>query len=201
MDSSERIRLVTKQYCSLQGLRFVPLWLFLVLKPWSGILPNHRPTFIRDYVTIATFLLCVSWIWLSGRYYRRHFGRVESKPQPWWAWLSGIGFTAAYGLCMFIDDKNPPVSFLALWWACWLGMQALLVPGISVRRYYYGIAAICVAAMSLMPSTGWIAANQLLSASRPSGLVFVGLVLTVLGLLDHFQLVRMFEHPSESANV
>jgi hypothetical protein len=200
MENLARVRLITKSYRSLQGLRFAPLWFFLALKPWSGFLPNHRPTFIADYLTIATFLFCMSWIWLAGGYYRRRFGRVESQPQSGWVWLLGLAFLVGYVLCMFADDKNPPVSFVALWWASWLACQALLLSGISVRRYYYGIAAVCVTVLALAPSTGWVAANQLLSPRHPSGLVFVGLALATVSLLDHFQLVRMFEHSSEGAN-
>ena len=200
MESTERIRLISKSYWPLQGLRWVPLWLFLVLKPWSGILPNHRPTFIRDYLTIVTFLFCVSWFRLSAGYYRRRFGRLQSKPPSGWMWLIGLAFLAGYVFCMFADDKNPPVSFVTLWWASYLVIQAVAIGGISVRRYYYGIAAVCVTILALVPSTGWVAANQLLLPSHPSGLVFLGLVLTTVSLLDHFQLVRMFEHPLESAN-
>jgi hypothetical protein len=200
MESPERIRLITKSYCALQGLRMVPLWLFLALRPWSGILPNHRPTYIRDNLSIVTFLFCISWIWLSGRYCRRHYGRVESKPQSGWFWLFGLAFLTGYVLCMFADDKNPPVSFIMLWWASYLLMQALAIGGIPVRRYYYGIAAVCVTGLALVPSTGRVTANQLMSPSHPSGLVFLGLVLTTVSLLDHFQLVRMIEHPSEGAN-
>jgi hypothetical protein len=201
MESVDRIRLISKSYCSLQGLRFAPLWLFLALKPWSSLLPNHRPTFIGDYLTIVAFLFCASWFWLSAGYYRRRFGRVESTPQSGWVRLFGLALLTGYVLCLFADDKNPPVSFLALWWAFFLVIQAFGIDGISVRRYYYGIAAVCVTALALVPSTGWVAANQLLSSRHPSGLVFLGLVLTTLSLLDHFQLVRMFEHPPESANV
>lgn len=201
MDSLEKVRLITKSYCSLQGLRFAPLWLFFVLKPWSGVLPNHRPTYIRDNLSIVTFLFCVSCIWLSGRYYRRRFGRVEAKPQSGWLWLFGLVFVIGYFFCMFADDKNPPVSFVALWWSSVLAVQAFAIGGIAIRRYYYGIAAVCIAILALVPSTGWVAAKQLLSPSHPSGLVFVGLMLTTVSLLDHFQLVRLFEHRSKSANV
>jgi hypothetical protein len=201
MENPERIRLITKSYCALQGLRLLPLWLFLTLKPWSGVLPNHRPIYVRDNLSIAMFLLCIAWIWLSGGYYSRHYGRVESKPQSGWVWLFGLAFLTGYVLCMFADDKNPSVSFVTLWWASYLVMHALVVGGIPVRRYYYGIAAVCVTILALVPSTGWVAANQLLSPSHPSGLIFLGLVLTTVSLLDHFQLVRMFEHPPVSANV
>jgi hypothetical protein len=201
MDSPERIRLITKSFCVLQGLRWVPLWLFFVLKPLSGVLPNHRPIYIRDNLSIVAFLFCYFWFWFSARYYRRRFGRVESKSQSGWVWLFGLAFLAGYVLCLFADDKNPPVSFVTLWWASYLVLHALAVGGIPVRRYYYGIAAVCVAVLALAPSTGRIAANQLLSPSHPSGLIFLGLVLSTVSLLDHFQLVRMFEHPPESVNV
>jgi drug/metabolite transporter (DMT)-like permease len=201
MDSPERIRFITKHYCSLQGLRFTPLWLFLVLRPWGDVLPNHRPTYIRDNLTIAMFLFSFVWIWLAGRFYRRRYGRVESKPQPWWVWLIGASALPLYFLCLFADDKNPPVSLAALFFAGWLGLTALADTGIPIRRPYYGIAAVCVAILALAPSTGWIKASQLLSAYHPSGAVFLGLIMTTLGLLDHFQLVHMFEHHPETAHV
>jgi hypothetical protein len=112
-----------------------------------------------------------------------------------------VAFMAAYFACMFADDRNPPVSFVALLWASFLAMQALASAGIPVRRFYYGIAALSVAIMALAPSTGRITATQLLSSNHPSGTVFLGLVMTTLGLLDHFQLVRMFAHPVEAAHV
>jgi drug/metabolite transporter (DMT)-like permease len=200
MDSPDRIRSITKQYCSLQGLRFTPFWLILVLRPWGDVLPNHRPTFIRDYLTMAMFLFSVIWIWLSGRYYRRRFGRVESKPQPWWAWLFAVAFIAAYFVCWFADEKNPPVSFVAVWWGCLLGVQALYFVSLGARRFYYGVAAVCMLALALLPSTGWITASRMFSAYHPSASFILGLVMTALGVLDHFQLVRMFEHPLESTN-
>jgi MFS family permease len=201
MGSLERIRLITKQYCSLQGLRLTPLWLFMALKPCAGVLPNHRPTFVRDYSTIAAFLFCLFWIWYSGKYYSRRYGRVESQPTRWWVWLSIVMFMAVYFACMFADDKNPPVSFVALLWASLLATLALGITGIPVRRVYYGIGAVSVAILAFAPSTGRITATQLLSSNHPSGLVLIGLVMTTLAVLDHFQLVRMFEHPLENANV
>ncbi len=200
MECPERIRLITKSYYSLQGLRWAPLGLLLALMPWIGSLPDHLPIYICYCLAIATFLFCGSWMWLAGRYYRRRFGRVESKPQSGWAYIFGLAYGAGYFLCTLADDKNSPVSFVALFWAFCLVIQAVAIGGIPVRRYYYSIAAVCVTILALMPSTGWIAANQLLSASHPSGMVFVGLVLTAVSLLDHFQLVRMFEHPKESVN-
>src|ERR1039458_3689495 len=76
MDNPYRLRFLTKHYFSLQGLRFTPVWLILVLRPWGDVLPNHRPTYVRDYVTMTMFLFCGVWIWLAGRYYRRRYGRV-----------------------------------------------------------------------------------------------------------------------------
>jgi hypothetical protein len=200
MDNPYRLRFLTKHYFSLQGLRFTPVWLILVLRPWGDVLPNHRPTYVRDYVTMTMFLFCGVWIWLAGRYYRRRYGRVVAKPQPWWCWLFVMCALAVYFACSLADEKNPPVSFVAVWWSCWLSAQALYFVGIGARRFYYGIAAVCMLALALLPSTGWITASRLLSAYHPSGAVLLGLIMTALGVLDHFQLVRMFAQPAGTAN-
>ncbi len=201
MNEYERIRFLTANYFSLQGLRFTPLWLFLVLRPWGGVLPDHRPIYVRDYVTLAMLLVCGLWIWLAGRYYRNRYGRVQSSPQPWSCSFFIVGVVVTYFAFFLADETNPPVSFVAVWWGCWLGAQALWTPsGIGARRICYGIAAICLLALALLPLTGWIASSQLLTAYHPSGAILLGIIMLTLGVLDHMLLVRLISQPMRSVN-
>jgi hypothetical protein len=192
MNERARITFLTKNYSALQGLRFTSFWLFLAISPWVSLLPDHRPTFIRDYTRIAMLLFCGIWIWLAGRYYRRHYGLVQSKSHSWWYPLGMVGAIAVWVLCCWLDEKNPPISFQALWWACLLGWQGLISIPNRTRRFYYGVAAIIMLVMSLLPLTGRIAASQILNADHPFGLILLNCVMVILGILDHLLLVRMF---------
>src|SRR5665213_1685824 len=160
MDGRDRITFVTKNYGALQGLRFTPAWLFLAIAPWVSQLPDHSPTFARDYTRIAMIVFCGVWIWLVGRYYRRRYGAVQPKPHPWWFSLCIAGAIAAWLICYWVDEKNPPVSFQTLWWGCWLGWQGLISTSNGARRTAYSVAAIFMLALSLLPLTGRVAASQ-----------------------------------------
>jgi hypothetical protein len=197
MDDRERITFLTANYLALQGLRFTPFWLFFALKPWFDLLPNRRPTFIHDYGELGILLFCGVWIWLAGRYYRGHFGSVQKKPtnHPVWNSLLIAGFIVAFFVASWADEKNPPVSFLALFWACFLGAQAMASGGSNVRRLYYGIASASLLAVSLLPLAGRIPASHIFATADPFGNVLLGIELVTLGLLDHSLLVRMFAQP------
>lgn len=195
MDERARITFLTKSYSALQGLRFAPVWFFLAILPLVSLLPDHRPTFVRDYTRIAMLLFCGIWIWLAGRYYRRRYGSVQSKLHTWWYPLGIVGAVAIWVLCCWIDEKNPLVSFQALWWTCCLGWPGLTSPN-RTRRFYYGVAAIIMLVVSLLPLTGRIAASQILSADHPFGLILLACGMLILGVLDHLLLVRMFSPAS-----
>ena len=196
MTNYDRLRCITTNYRYLQGLRYTPMWLAFVLRPWIGLLPDHRPTFVRDYTMLAILVFCASWIWMAGHYYRRRYGAVQSKPiRPEMIPLL-IAVFAAYLLCSLADEKNPPISFGAALWSCILGFQvgsASRLP--RAHRIAYALASISMLALALLPLTGAIGARQLLSVDHPSGALWIGAAMIILGLIDHFQLVRLMSPP------
>ena len=98
--------------------------------PWIGSLPDHLPMYICYCLAIATFLFCGSWMWLASRYYRRRFGRVESKPQSGRAYLFGLAYGAGYFLCTLADNKNSASKFCRAFLGILSGH-----PGSGDRRY------------------------------------------------------------------
>ncbi|MBN2392823.1 MAG: hypothetical protein JXR84_18980, partial [Anaerolineae bacterium] len=82
MKDLERMRIIAAHYCSLQGLRMLPwfLWLLLIsaVNPILG-LPQGQ----LDYQCLLVIPgIAVPWVlskWI-GAYYDRAYGRVESLP-------------------------------------------------------------------------------------------------------------------------
>lgn len=199
MEERERIRFLASHYSALQGLRFTPFWLFIALSPWRYAMPDHAPTFLRDYATIAMLLFGIAWAWLAGKFYRARYGSVQSKPLHWSHFLfAGISL-AAYIWCYLADEKNPPVSFVAAWWGCFLGAQGLWT-GTDSRRISYAAAAICMLLLGLVPLTGRVSPHRLFSAEHPSGMILLGTIMLCLGILDHFELVRLLSPASRSTH-
>lgn len=200
MNNSDRLRFLTSNYFALQGLRFTPLWLFLVFRPWFDVVPNHRPFYLRDWLTLAMLLLCGAWIWLAGNLYHRRYGTVKAKSWPWWHTLCFVAVIAAYFACYQADYKNPPLSFAALWWSCVLAARAVWQSGSESRRFAYSLSGICMLVLATVPLAGRISSSQLLNAYHPSGAVLLGVLMVTLGILDHLELVRLISLQSQSAH-
>ncbi len=119
MKDLERIRIVTAHYRSLQGLRMLPWWLWMLaltaVNPLVG-LPQGR----LDY-QLLIFLpgLVIAWLLsrLIGNYYERAFGRVEGLPSHdrTGGWVRGLLFALLVYVGFVIDTLRwLPVSVLAL---------------------------------------------------------------------------------------
>jgi hypothetical protein len=200
MDDRERIHFLASHYSALQGLRFTPFWLFFALSPWRYAMPDHRPTFVRDYTTIAMLLFCIAWAWLAGKFYRARYGSVQSKPQHWSHFLFAGSMLVAYLWCYLADEKNPPVSFVALWWGCFLNVQCLWTVGTESRRIAYTAAGISMLLLALVPVTGLISTSRLLSVDHPSGSILLGTIMLAMGIFDHFELLRLLSPASGSTH-
>lgn len=192
----KRLSFLTKAYPHLQGLRLMPIWLLGVLMP----LMNERPYFIQDYGMLGYVILGLLWFWLSGKWYRKHYGSIETMSTQQRlivipaiiAGLCGIYFAH------LLDGKNPPVSFYALFFVCIIVMVLFAFPSDRVRSAYYGVAAGCMFLVSLVPMTGWISAANLMIvtpryfAYRSWGFFTFCLLMLIGSLLDHFLLVHRF---------
>lgn len=194
------MRFLTNNYFNLQGLRLTPVWLFLAFRPWFQPLPNHRPIYFRDWLILAILLFCGVWIWFAGRLYHRRYGRVQSKPTPWWQTLCLAAAVAVYFVCYQADYKHSLVSFTAMWWSCFLAGRAVWQSGGELRRTAYAFAGVCMLLVAFVPLTGRIPSSELLNANHPSGAIVLGAVMATLGILDHLELVRLISTQSRSAH-
>jgi hypothetical protein len=193
----KRLSFLTKTYHRLQGLRLMPIWLIGVLHPLGVHLPNRRPFFIQDYAIIGFVIFFPLWFWLSGKWYRKHYGSVETgSPLLWLTMIPGsIAVMYVYYSALVLDDKNPLVSFSALFWVCFITVILLALPNDRVRSVYYGVAAGCMFLVSLVPMTGWISASNLMYSHQRNvynswGFFTLNVLMLIGSLLDHFLLVH-----------
>lgn len=200
MDNNGRARFLTSNYFALQGLRFTPVWLFLAFRPWLQGVPNHRPTYVRDWLILTLLLLCGAWIGFAGKLYRRRYGTVHANPWPWWQWLFIVAVIAGYLACYHADYKNASVSFTAIWWGIFIGARAMGRHGSEIRRVAYALAGSCMLLLALVPLTGRISSSELLDVDHPYGVVLLGALMVTLGIIDHFELVRLISPQSRGTH-
>ena len=189
MQDLKRVRYVTANYASLQGLKMVPLGLWLWLGAAGGF--GWWPWYKRWRPVSGLLALCVACVlWLLvGFYYTRTFGRVQPTPQRTRHMLL-IGVMVLVVGCPwllisgFIDAAmQPPVSVLGLTVAVLL---ALWCSTGNLQKHYL-IAVVLIAGVSFLPLL------DIISRDRLFGGVFsaiVGSVLIVGGITDHLLLLR-----------
>jgi hypothetical protein len=204
----KRLSFLTKTYQRLQGLRLMPIWLMGVLHPLGVLLPNKRPFFIQDYVVLGFVIFFPLWFWLSGKWYRKHYGSVETgSPLLWLIVIPGsIAAMYVYFHAYLLDEKNPPVSFGALFLVCFIAVILFALPSDRVRSAYYGVAAGCMFLVSLVPMTGWISASNLMynhqrNAYNSWGFFTFNILMLIGSLLDHFLLVHRLSQSRENLYV
>jgi len=205
----KRLSFLTKAYESLQGLRLAPIWLMCVLQPLGDLLPNKRPTFIHDNVMLGSVIFCLLWLWLSGKWYRKHYGSVEtaSTLQKLFIIPGSIAALVVYYYAAHLDDiHNPPVSFNALFLVCFFAVIVFMVRSDHVRSVYYSVAAGCMLLVSLVPTTGWISASSLMITSHHHaycawGFFTFSILMLIGGVLDHFLLAHRLSESRGSLDV
>lgn len=130
MENLERMRIITAHYRSLQGLRMLPWWLWMLalsaVNPLVG-LPQGRLDY-QCLLLVPGFVIAWLLSRLIGNYYERAFGRVEglSSQDRTAGWLRGILFVILIYIGFVIDTLRwMPVSvlglifavaFFTLWW-------------------------------------------------------------------------------------
>jgi len=212
MDDLARIRFVTANYSTLQGLRSLPIGVGLAAASyWSSL--QQGPS--RDLTYPILFAgVCSLAYWMIDRYYARVFGRVK-LPRRWWPGSLVRLLFAPLALAAFVFDTTPqvqgrifgnelPVSVFAL-----LTAAGILFDGcLSIwpfRRYRKTVAsylAIVGAGSLLLIAAsfhqalfaGWAAAAGLRS-SVDASYILVGVVLVLLGLVTHIYLTDKMGAP------
>jgi len=191
----KRVQYITANYASLQGLKMVPLglWLCLGAARSFGWLPWYTPILSL----LALCLACTLWLLISF-WYTRAFGRVRSTTQRarqvLWTGIMIVIVSFPWLLISgFVDAAlQPPVGVVGLTAA------ALLVLWWSVGRLqkHYVVVAVLIAIVSLLPLLGIISKDKLFGGLLSATF---GTLLIISGVLDHLQLVRnLGASPKES---
>jgi hypothetical protein len=188
---AKTIRFVTANYAQLQGLRLVPLGMFLMLCAWADLAglfdraehPHGIPAEILTRVGLAG-LLAFLLVLAAPIYYHSRYGSIEPRDRRErnrWIAATVIGF---FMLAKVDRQLQWPVSlqlllvsvalFVTVWHDGW------------IRRHY------------LVPALAWLVASRLpaLDISRMDVLLGLGgLTLIVCGLGDHLLLTRTLAAP------
>ena len=181
----ERVKYVTKNYRTLQGLRQVPIGIFLlaVAISNSGIWPWYtvwKP--VSDLCVLALMLVGHA---LVGVYYKKNFGQVQPVTRSERDTRIGIVFVLTLVVAFVLDVVFwPPVSVIGLtlaaglfggWWKD------------GKLKVHYVPAAGVLAVVSLLPLMSTITPEQLFGVGIPLSL---GVVTIFIGVGDHLVLKR-----------
>ncbi|MCC6189516.1 MAG: hypothetical protein IT318_10795 [Anaerolineales bacterium] len=176
----QRVRFVTGQFYYLQGLRIVPIGLYLVLLA-TGWLGRQGDCTLQ----LPALLLALALYFVAGRYYERRFGRVQRQSQRAAEALLVLVALIVFLAANAIDAVGQlPVSLTGLGMASFL-FAVYAVHG-SRYRQHYAILGVGMLVLSLLPlawkQTGLSLDRVLLGA--------FGLAYVVGGVLDHLLLTR-----------
>ncbi len=202
MNDLDRIRMITVNFSTLQGLKMVPLGLLLtVVSLWGNFGTGtwrRAVIFPGTCVVVAFFLyLLASW------YYARVYGTVRPTAAMRRSQVIRGLFGGMIGLAAFVADITfkIPVSFIGLVFglaslgeALWISRQT----GVKVEPMSIGVAAL-LAVLSLIPLAG---ANWWAPIGFRSLLfgvcVITGILFVTQGIWEHTRLVRLLPRPQEA---
>jgi hypothetical protein len=199
MDELRRFKTTTQDYPALQGLRQVPLALFIigVMLQRLGLLGLGRSINLT-FAFPLLFAMALLWYGI-GKYYERTFGFVEPKTEKWRKALTGLILVLVYA-GFFVMETNSvngvrpfPVSLSGIF-------IGVLYAGLgrNSRRPYYVAFGLILIGESLLPlplgrplTDPWFGTLGALF-----GLTF-GIGLLIVSLVDHIRLTHAFRHPAE----
>jgi len=194
VEDAERVRFVTRNFEQLQGLRYVPYALILVLlgvssylwiEPASGIF-EFRP--VGDLLPAGLIVLALVSHHYASVYYERRFGLVRRR---FWhtnsrlANLSWIVIAVVFVLSFFGRWFGPVGSSLLAGAA----IVAFILGDLWIERHrltaYWSVLAVAVVGVCLLPAFGIFEGDAFALIAVPLGFIlFLGL------LLNHLLLAR-----------
>ena len=192
----ERIRLLSKRFYELQGLRVALAGAMLTLVVGSYLTLAPEPSNNGAVAAmLLSFVLIVPGVLSLNRYYATRFGRQVVSPPRHPRWLVFIWF-AYMVVAWTLNARFPeiPAGAPTLWT---VGFASIWL---AVRdwpwRAYYLLATAAVA-------SGFIASAPMTGALPPNmtvGVLFllVGASMVPIGLLDHLLLVKLMKEGRES---
>ena len=185
MENLTRIRYITRNFDTLQGLKMVPFGLYF-LATGAGWLGEQGDLSL----SLPAFALTILAYWLISRYYTRNFGRVYPERSNI---VNNILLPLVVILILWIAAAvdywmRLPVSIFGLtlaitlfgWW--WLQDQR--------TRVHYAVMSGLIALISLAPLSGIGEGWSIIQPPRTLFNLLVGVIFVIGGILDHLILVN-----------
>jgi hypothetical protein len=192
MRSAAELSSLTRDFPLLQGLRIVPYGAAFAT---SSVLAAESGSGTGIGLPLLLLMGAAIAERLAARYYANEYGKVVPIPRPRAHPIVGVLLLATWAAAFAGDTVQvAPISLHALWWALYVGSAAFLARG---TRLYYSAAAAALLAVSLAPLIPGVSIAGMFGHDFGGwAWLLVGLVLIVLGALDHRRLVQEFRHPA-----
>ena len=188
MLDAERARYFTRNYDSLQGLKWLPISAWLLLDAgWWRWYEVWQP--ISGVLTLALVFLLV---WLVGLYYKRTFGRVTPTPASQGQNVGLALLVAAFFITGYVDGVLTPVVIVF----------SLTVAGLLLFHFWITVdlQAHRVAAVLIIATSSFLPLSGLDSYQQFSGtvlLVILAAAFAFVGIVDHLLLARTLKFVPE----
>jgi hypothetical protein len=191
----ERIRLLSRRFHELQGLRVALAGAMLALVVGGYVLTTPKPSDNGAIAAmLASFVLIVPGVWSLNRYYATRFGRQVPSPSRnpralvliWSGYLVVVStLNAMFG---GIPAGAPTVATVALA-SIWLAIRDW-----PWRAYYLGAPmAVAIGFAASAPITGILAPGMTVATL----FLLLGASMVPIGLLDHLLLVKLVKEVRE----
>jgi hypothetical protein len=192
MDDCSRLTYLTRYYYQLQGIRTLPLWIYLVV-----IQPNGNTVYSKGPAQAVFPMIAVGlagvFVWLGGRYYRRRFGWLNPTwityptSRVYWSLFLGSFIWAIYCIVFSGFHGFFPYAFTIVWISPLFNAENPLL-----RRAYFALAGMMVVSSALF-----------LQIAHWDGRIIIFVqcfVLLALGIADHLLLMSLCTPPREDAD-
>jgi hypothetical protein len=195
-----RIRFLSRRFNELKGLRVAFTGLCIAVGLGSYLAVTAQPSDNGALVALVlSFVPVVPGMFWLDRYYTSTFGRQVSAPAPKWPALAMI---PVFLFMAYLNARIPSIPA----GAPTLSVVAVASAWVAIRdwpwRGYYFIATAAVTLSFAASASG----AGVLGAGQTVGAMFiaVGVSMVVIGLLDHFMLVRLVKEarePQSASNI
>jgi hypothetical protein len=193
-----KIRFVTANYYQLQGLRLVPLGVFLLLvgangRGWFDWLPGRPVNPPGDLGIVwgpLAFLAAIAAALAATAHYRRRYGAVAQYGRRRRNWLLGLAMVGFFALAQVDARVEWPILFSPLLISVSL-FVTVWADGWVRAHYLFG--AIAWLAVSLMPAFQPEPATALLAYYGAGGLTLI-----VCGIGDHLLITGTLEETGDA---
>lgn len=206
MQNLKEIRFVSTNYSNLQGLRPVPMGLYLIVVCfWANMVkyPVRGAAYLVPALGGIVAILLMMWL---DRYYLRTFGRVQRTAESRrLEWLIGAVFGVLAVAAFWLDNtRDLPVSLVGLTFAVGLLADYIRITWLVKGRYllYYPLGALLMAGVSILPLLGAQNWWQVIGlCTQMIGIaMLIGLFVCIAGVWGHVYLVRTL-NPRGDQNV